>query len=79
MLQYDPKRPLLMLLRWRGTTFQSVAFNPIFWGLVTINITFTALRFKGGMLEHHHPEINEKFLTLLGGLLVSQRFFHLSI
>ena len=73
MLQYDPKRPLLMLLRWRGTTFQSVVANPVFWFLVAINCTLTVLRFKGNLLEHHHPEINEKFITLLGSLLVWKR------
>lgn len=67
---YDPKRPLLVLLRWRGTVFQNVISDPLFWIFICFNIALTVLRYVGTLTIENRPEISDKFITLTGGVLV---------
>lgn len=70
-IQYDPKRPFFMLLRWRGTICQSVVESPPFWVLTTLNLVLMILRYYDVISIAVIPELPDKYISSVGGLLVS--------
>ena len=67
---YDPKRPGLILLRYKGTVFQSVVFSPTFWVCILVNLLFVILRYSGVISNTALPEVSEKFISLTGFFLL---------